>query len=62
MTAINRVALSGGVCQNVYFFEHLLDLLTTAKFEVLTHHEVPANDGGIALGQVVIADAQFHGR
>jgi hydrogenase maturation protein HypF len=59
-TGINRVGLSGGVYQNVCFFEHMLELLTAAKFDVLTHREVPANDGGISLGQVVIADAQLH--
>jgi hydrogenase maturation protein HypF len=50
------VALSGGVFQN----RLLLKLTTTAlrreDFSVLTHHLVPCNDGGISLGQAVIAN------
>jgi hydrogenase maturation protein HypF len=58
-TGINRVGLSGGVFQNVYFFSYLLKRLQELDFEVLTHKQVPANDGGLALGQVVIADANL---
>ena len=58
-TGVTQVALSGGVFQNVYFFEYLLELLAEAEFEILTHRDIPTNDGGIALGQVVIADAQL---
>ncbi|GBD93845.1 carbamoyltransferase HypF [bacterium BMS3Abin05] len=54
---IRRVGLSGGVFQNVKFFEGLLHRLQQQNFEVLTHTAVPTNDGGLALGQVVIADA-----
>ena len=54
-TGITQVALSGGVFQN----RLLLKLTTTAlqrdDFSVLTHHLVPCNDGGISLGQAVIA-------
>ena len=53
---ITQVALSGGVFQN----QLLLKLTTTAlrreDFSVLTHHLVPCNDGGISLGQAVIAN------
>ncbi|MFQ5752035.1 MAG: hypothetical protein ACE5HI_08560 [bacterium] len=56
-TGLNRVGLSGGVFQNVYFFSYLLKRLREEDFEVLTHKQVPTNDGGLALGQVVIADA-----
>lgn len=56
-TSINRVGLSGGVYQNVFFFTTMLKRLQEEGFEVLTHRQVPTNDGGIALGQVVIADA-----
>ncbi len=57
-SGIHTVGLSGGVYQNVYLFESMVDRLTKEGFNVLTHHQVPANDGGLALGQVAIADAQ----
>lgn len=53
-SGIRTVALSGGVFQNRLLFEGLLVALKRAGFEVLTHALVPANDGGIALGQAVI--------
>lgn len=58
-TGIRTVGLSGGVFQNVRFFEGLLERLQRAGWNVLTHREVPTNDGGIALGQVVVADARL---
>jgi hydrogenase maturation protein HypF len=56
-TAIRRAGLSGGVFQNVFFFTHTVRRLQEEGFAVLTHQQVPTNDGGLALGQVVIADA-----
>ncbi|MFQ5865921.1 MAG: carbamoyltransferase HypF, partial [bacterium] len=56
-TGQKRVGLSGGVFQNAYFFDCLLRRLEANGFNVLTHKQVPTNDGGLALGQVVIADA-----
>ena len=54
--AARAVALSGGCFQNAMLLEltvqHLRDV------PVLLHHKVPANDGGLALGQVLIAAAQ----
>ena len=52
---VNTVALSGGVWQNRYLLENTCQTLEKAGFIVLTHHQVPANDGCIALGQVMIA-------
>ncbi|MCW5970157.1 MAG: carbamoyltransferase HypF [Blastocatellales bacterium] len=55
---LNRVALSGGVFQNALLFERATLRLAEAGFEVLTHHRVPANDGGISLGQAAVANAR----
>ena len=52
---INKVALSGGVFQNKYLLEGALEILQKNNFEVYSHSKVPANDGGIALGQLAVA-------
>ena len=54
-TEINRVALSGGVFQNRLLLKLATSALQREDFRVLTHHLVPCNDGGISLGQAVIA-------
>jgi len=53
---INKVALSGGVFQNRLLLELTVKRLEAEGMTVLLHHDVPANDGGIALGQAVIAN------
>ncbi len=50
-----RVVLSGGVFQNKMLTERLHDLLTAEGFQVFTHRLAPPNDGGLALGQAVVA-------
>jgi hydrogenase maturation protein HypF len=55
ITGINTVALSGGVWQNRFLLEHSLRRLANHGFQVLVHRRVPANDGGLALGQALIA-------
>lgn len=52
---LNTVALSGGVFQNVTLLQKVTPLLEKAGLTVLTHRLVPPNDGGLALGQAVIA-------
>ena len=53
------VALSGGCFQNRILFESVAAQLRQAGFVVLTHAEVPANDGGLSLGQAVIGAARL---
>ena len=55
-TAPLAVALSGGVFQNALL--HELTCAALAGLPVLTHRRVPANDGGLALGQALVAAAQ----
>ena len=55
-TGIDQVALSGGVFQNRLLFRKVIPLLKSAGFSVLSHKQVPCNDGGISLGQAVIAN------
>ncbi len=57
-TGIKDVALSGGVFQNRLLLRKSIGMLKQSGFRVLTHRQVPTNDGGISLGQVVIAG--FH--
>lgn len=52
---IRRVVLSGGVMQNRVLVEALRHRLTAEGFDVLVHAQIPANDGGLSLGQAVIA-------
>ncbi|MHB8079686.1 MAG: carbamoyltransferase HypF [Candidatus Krumholzibacteriia bacterium] len=54
-TGLQRVALGGGVWQNLLLLELAVTRLEAAGFAVLTHRAVPANDGGLALGQLAIA-------
>lgn len=51
---INKVALSGGVFQNMLLLEKTYDSLLEKGFEVYIQRLVPTNDGGISLGQAVL--------
>jgi len=52
---LNKVALSGGCFQNGFILTKLEKELKNNRFEVYTHSAVPTNDGGISLGQIIIA-------
>lgn len=56
---IGVAALSGGVFQNQILFEAVADGLRTKGLQVLAHRQVPANDGGLSLGQAAIASARL---
>jgi hydrogenase maturation protein HypF len=55
-TGVTEVALTGGVFQNRLLLTKAVKLLEGSGFQVFTHRQVPCNDGGISLGQAVIAN------
>ncbi len=61
VSGVDIVALSGGVWQNTLLLKKSRALLEDAGFRVLLHERVPTNDGGIALGQAVIAARMLKG-
>jgi hydrogenase maturation protein HypF len=60
-TQIRKVVLSGGVWQNITLLRRTLSLLQKDGFKVYIHREVPTNDGGLSLGQAVIAASRLRG-
>jgi hydrogenase maturation protein HypF len=58
-TGLNEIILSGGVWQNMALFKRTLRLLRDDGFTVYFHHQVPTNDGGLSIGQVVIGGAKL---
>jgi hydrogenase maturation protein HypF len=58
-TGIEQVVLSGGVWQNITLLRRTLSLFRQAHFQVYIHRQVPANDGGLALGQAAVAAARL---
>ena len=59
-TALQRVCLSGGTFHNIYLSQRLEARLSEAGFEVYTQKEVPSGDGGLSLGQALVAAAKLH--
>jgi hydrogenase maturation protein HypF len=51
----DTIVLSGGVFQNELLLEDLKSIFASTPFRIWTNHEVPANDGGISLGQAALA-------
>ncbi|HYX68769.1 MAG TPA: carbamoyltransferase HypF [Terriglobales bacterium] len=53
--SLDRICLSGGTFQNFYLVEQLSSRLEADGFQVFTHSQVPAGDGGLSLGQALVA-------
>ncbi|MEO8597372.1 MAG: carbamoyltransferase HypF [Candidatus Solibacter sp.] len=58
-SGLQRVCLSGGTFQNLRLLELAVNALRGSGFQVFLHREVPPNDGGIALGQAMVAAAKL---
>lgn len=58
-TGVRRIALTGGVFQNTLLLERTAAALAGMGCDVLVHALVPCNDGGLSLGQAVVASAQL---
>jgi len=56
-SGINQVTLSGGVFQNSFLLKKTCSNLENNNFEVYTHKKLPMNDGGVAIGQIIVANA-----
>jgi hydrogenase maturation protein HypF len=56
-TDLDRVVLSGGCFQNSILLKGMIHRLASSGFEVFAHQQVPTNDGGISLGQALVAAA-----
>jgi hydrogenase maturation protein HypF len=54
-SGLKRVVLSGGVFQNSILLTGLIKALEESNFQVYANSKVPTNDGGICLGQVMVA-------
>jgi hydrogenase maturation protein HypF len=59
LRAFDTIALSGGCFQNAVLFSEVSQLSWRQGYKVLSHAAVPANDGGLALGQAAIAAARL---
>lgn len=60
-TGLKEVALGGGVFQNMFLLTNAYNRLKKARFNVYIHEKVPTNDGGLSLGQAVIAGYNIYG-
>lgn len=56
-SGLGQIVLSGGCFQNRYLVDRAVEALEARGFAVFTHQRVPPNDGGIALGQAVLASS-----
>ncbi|HVU45714.1 MAG TPA: carbamoyltransferase HypF, partial [Terracidiphilus sp.] len=59
-TGLDRVCLSGGTFNNVFILRNLAQQLSSGGFRVFTHNLVPCGDGGLSLGQAMVAAHRCH--
>jgi hydrogenase maturation protein HypF len=59
LNGCSAAVMSGGVFQNRYLCERIMDLSAAAGIDFLMHRTVPPNDGGVSLGQAQIAAARI---
>ena len=57
--AVTKVAFTGGVFQNSILLERVKTGLEDMGIDVIDHSLIPPNDGGLSLGQAIIAAAKF---
>jgi hydrogenase maturation protein HypF len=58
LTSLHRICLSGGTFNNLYLTTSLVSRLVASGFELFTQNDVPAGDGGLSLGQAMVAAHQ----
>jgi len=58
LTGLDTVALSGGVFQNAMLLRLTLERLRAKGIQAITHRTVPPNDGGVALGQLMVGNSE----
>lgn len=57
---VDKVALSGGVWQNITLLRRVTDYLKKDGFTVYIHRQIPTNDGGLSLGQAMVGETRLH--
>jgi hydrogenase maturation protein HypF len=58
-TGLKEIALSGGVWQNMALLERAVRGLRADGFVVYIQRQIPANDGGLSLGQALVGAARL---
>jgi hydrogenase maturation protein HypF len=56
---LNTVVLTGGVFLNALLCEDVLKRLTSRQFRAYSHRQIPAGDGGLSFGQIVVGSSHF---
>jgi hydrogenase maturation protein HypF len=58
-SGLKEIMLSGGVWQNMALLKRAVEGLHADGFDVYIHHQIPANDGGLSLGQALVGAARL---